>query len=182
MQPIELIAAAIRRERVKAGLSLSALAEQAELAKSTLSQLEAGKGNPSVETLWAIANALGVPFSFLFETASIQSELIRAAEGAAVISEEAKFTVQLMSQCPPAARRDLYRVHLVKGEVRNAEAHPAGTIEHVFVCMGQVSTGPVEEKEELLPGDYYRFPADKDHVYEALTDRAMILVIMESVR
>ena len=50
MNPTELIASAIGRERERAGLSLSALAAKAGLAKSTLSQLEAGKGNPSIET------------------------------------------------------------------------------------------------------------------------------------
>ncbi|HGN1752866.1 TPA: helix-turn-helix domain-containing protein, partial [Providencia stuartii] len=44
--PIELIAKALVRERQKSGLSLSELSRQAGIAKSTLSQLEAGNGNP----------------------------------------------------------------------------------------------------------------------------------------
>src|SRR5256885_15741486 len=63
--PIAVIAASIRRERERAGLSLSELAKRAGIAKSTLSQLESGLGNPSVETLWALGGALGVPFSRL---------------------------------------------------------------------------------------------------------------------
>ena len=39
------LAAAIRRERERVGLSLSELAKRAGVAKSTLSQLEAGTGN-----------------------------------------------------------------------------------------------------------------------------------------
>jgi len=70
MTPTAIIAAAIRRERELAQISLSALAAKAGLAKSTLSQLEGGKGNPNVETLWALATALGIPFSSLFEAAS----------------------------------------------------------------------------------------------------------------
>jgi DNA-binding XRE family transcriptional regulator len=61
------IAAALRRERDRAGLSLTELARRAGIAKSTLSQLESGVGNPSVETLWSIGVALGVPFSRLVE-------------------------------------------------------------------------------------------------------------------
>ena len=52
--PLGLIARSIRRERERVGLSLSELAKQAGIAKSTLSQLESGTGNPSVETLWAL--------------------------------------------------------------------------------------------------------------------------------
>src|ERR1700742_915250 len=65
--PLAIIAAAIRRERDRAGISLSELAKRAGLAKSTLSQLESGTGNPSVETLWALGGALGVPFNRLVD-------------------------------------------------------------------------------------------------------------------
>ncbi|GAA3746093.1 hypothetical protein GCM10022225_32290 [Plantactinospora mayteni] len=58
--PVPAIAAALRRERERTGISLAELARRAGIAKSTLSQLEAGNGNPSVETVWA----LGVPFTF----------------------------------------------------------------------------------------------------------------------
>ncbi len=57
--PLDWIAAALRRERTRAGLSLSELAKRAGIAKSTLSQLEGAGGNPGMETLWALAVALG---------------------------------------------------------------------------------------------------------------------------
>ena len=55
-QPIEIIAKGLTRERQRAGLSLE-VARRAGVAKSTLSQLEAGQGNPSIETLWALCVA-----------------------------------------------------------------------------------------------------------------------------
>src|SRR6266853_6574259 len=64
---ITLIAASIRRERDRAGRSLTELARRAGIAKSTLSQLESGAGNPSVETLWGLGTALGVPLSRLID-------------------------------------------------------------------------------------------------------------------
>ncbi len=76
--PLALIARSIRRERERVGLSLSELAKQAGIAKSTLSQLESGTGNPSVETLWALGVALGVPFSNLRDI-----YVIRAGPGGA---------------------------------------------------------------------------------------------------
>ena len=57
---VALIAASLRRERARAGLSLTEVARRAGIAKSTLSQLESGTGNPSVETLWALGVALDV--------------------------------------------------------------------------------------------------------------------------
>ncbi|GHE02974.1 DNA-binding protein [Defluviimonas sp. 20V17] len=181
-KPTTIIADAIRRERALAQMSLSALAARANLAKSTLSQLESGKGNPNVETLWAIATALGIPFSALFESASTHSQLIRVEEGVELTAGEAGLATVLLDKCPPDRRRDLYRVRLRPGSVREAEAHPRGTVEHAFVCNGRVRLGPAGGKAELGPGDYFRYDADIAHSYEALGGEALILVVMESGR
>lgn len=76
---IGLIAASIRRERERCGLSMAELARRAGIAKSTLSQLESGAGNPSVETLWALGVALNVPFSRLVDPPRPMVKVIRAA-------------------------------------------------------------------------------------------------------
>jgi len=83
--PLVTIAAALRRERERHGVSLTELARRAGIAKSTLSQLEAGSGNPSVETLWALGVALDVPFSRLVEPERPQVRVIRAGKGPAVV-------------------------------------------------------------------------------------------------
>src|SRR5580704_3630539 len=56
--PLELIAASLRGGRRRTGLSLTEVARRAGIAKATLSQLQSGTGNPSLETLWAICVAL----------------------------------------------------------------------------------------------------------------------------
>src|SRR5689334_6952555 len=75
--PLDVIAASLRRERARARMSLSEVAKQAGIAKSTLSQLESGSGNPSVETLWALSVTLDVPFSRLVEPAIPKVQVIR---------------------------------------------------------------------------------------------------------
>ena len=81
--PLEVIAASLRAERRRAGLSLAEVARRAGIAKSTLSQLESGSGNPSIETLWAISTALDVPFARLVEPQRPQVQLNRYGEGPA---------------------------------------------------------------------------------------------------
>ncbi|MGB1238560.1 MAG: helix-turn-helix domain-containing protein [Pseudomonadales bacterium] len=182
MKPRELVASAIARERERAGLSLSALAAKAEIAKSTLSQLEAGKGNPSIETLWAIASALQVPFSFLFESTASSRRLIRAGDGDLLSADSAEFCALLLDKCPPTNRRDLYRTSFARGSIRQAKAHPQGTIEHAFVCHGVVRLGPVDDCEELHPGDYFSYPGDVDHLYEAISETVTLMLVMDSPR
>lgn len=99
--PIGLLSAAIRRERERLNLSVTELAKRAGIAKSTLSQLEAGSGNPSPETLWALAMALDVPVSRLISQPSRQVQVIRAHEGTPALSEQGNYAATLLATCPP---------------------------------------------------------------------------------
>src|SRR6266511_4623092 len=113
--PLDVIAFSLRRERERAGLSLSEVAKRAGIAKSTLSQLESASGNPSVETLWALSVALDVPFSRLVDPPRPRIQIIRAGEGPAVFSERANYVATLLSSCPPNARRDVYLISAEPG-------------------------------------------------------------------
>jgi transcriptional regulator with XRE-family HTH domain len=177
--PLATIAAALRRERERVGLSLSELAKRAGLAKSTLSQLEAGAGNPSVETLWALGVALDVPFSRLVDPPVTQTRVVRAGSGPQIRSEQANFTGTLLSSCPPGARRDVYVITAEPTEVRTADPHLPGSIEHLIVISGRLRTGPVDQTVELDPGDYAMFQGDVTHCYEALAPGTAVALIME---
>ncbi|MGH3519542.1 MAG: helix-turn-helix domain-containing protein [Haloechinothrix sp.] len=179
--PLDVIAESLRRERSRAGLSLSEVAKRAGIAKSTLSQLESGTGNPSVETLWALGVALEVPFSRLVDPPAPQVRIVRAGEGPAVSSEQAHFIGTLLASCPPSARRDIYVITLEPGAPRKADPHNPGTVEHMTVAVGRVRTGPADNPIELDAGDYGAFPGDVPHLYEALEPGTWAVLVMEHV-
>jgi transcriptional regulator with XRE-family HTH domain len=56
----------VQRLRVEAGLSQSALAERMGVDRAYVSGLELGQRNPTVVTLWHIAEALGVKLKSFF--------------------------------------------------------------------------------------------------------------------
>jgi transcriptional regulator with XRE-family HTH domain len=56
----------LRVERERRGLTLRELARRLEVSPSLVSQIETGKTQPSVRTLYAIVNELGVSFDELF--------------------------------------------------------------------------------------------------------------------
>ncbi|HLU60535.1 MAG TPA: XRE family transcriptional regulator [Pseudonocardia sp.] len=179
--PLSVIAASLRRERERLGISLTELARRAGIAKSTLSQLEAGTGNPSVETLWALAVALEVPFSRLVDPPTAPVHVLRAGEGTAIASERAPFASTLLAACPPGVRRDLHVITAEPGPDREADSHIPGTVEHMVVTAGRWRAGPVGGEVELGVGDYARFPGDRPHTYAALTPGAAAVLVMEYV-
>jgi transcriptional regulator with XRE-family HTH domain len=177
--PLATIAAALRRERERAGISLAELARRARLAKSTLSQLEAGAGNPSVETLWSLGVALGVPLSRLVEPAAPTVRVVRAGEGPAIRSQHADFAGRLLAAGAPIGRHDLYTIELEPGQIRQAQPHNAGTVEHLVLASGRIRVGPQASPVELDPGDYVAFAGDEPHCYEALAPATWGVLMMQ---
>lgn len=177
--PIAIIADSLRRERQRAGLSLGELARRAGVAKSTLSQLETARGNPSVETLWALCVALDVPFSALVAPPAPKVRVVRAGEDDVVRSEQVDFAATLLASCPPHARRDIYVLSIEPGPARDADPHTPGTIEHLVVAGGRLRAGPADDPVELGPGDYATFPGDVPHVYRALRSTVHATLVME---
>lgn len=179
--PLQAIAAALQRERKRTGLSLAEVARRAGVAKSTLSQLEAGNGNPSVETLWALSTALDVPFAHLVQPPTPRVQVIRAGEGPGVFSERSDYLATLLATCPPHARRDIYLITAQPGEPRNADPHANGVVEHVVLSSGRALVGLTEDPVELMPGDYINYPGDLPHIFKALEPDCSAVLISEHI-
>ncbi|WP_432946527.1 helix-turn-helix domain-containing protein [Kribbella sp. CA-253562] len=178
--PLDVIASSLRRERARAGLSLSEVAKRAGVAKSTLSQLESGTGNPSVETLWALCVALEIQFGDLIDPPKPKVQVIRAHEGPAIYSEQADYSATLVASCPPNARRDIYRLTVSPGPGRKSEPHMPGTVEHVVLSTGRALIGLSSEPVELTPGDYIAYPGDLPHLFQALEPDTTAVLVSET--
>lgn len=182
MELRERIAHALRREREAAGISVSELARRAGVSKATVSQLEGGSGNPNVETLWALGDALGIPFADLVDRPATEPTLIRArdlGQAPRVPSSAAPYSATLLSACPPHARRDVYLIQAEPGEPRRSRPHHPGTTEHVVLVSGTALVGPADAAESLEPGDYLSYPGDAPHVFEALEPGTIAVLISE---
>jgi transcriptional regulator with XRE-family HTH domain len=179
--PLDVIAASLQRERRRAGMSLGELGRRAGVAKSTVSQLESGSGNPSIETLWAISTALDVPFSRLVAPPRGGVQLIRAGQGPGVPADSATYVATVLSACPPNARRDLYLITAEPGAARESEPHPFGVVEHVVIGHGRALVGPIDEPIELGPGDYLAYPGDERHTFRALEAHTFAVLLSEHV-
>ncbi|WP_419996188.1 helix-turn-helix domain-containing protein [Streptomyces boninensis] len=177
--PLDVIAASLRRERARTGLSLAEVARRAGIAKSTLSQLESGGGNPSVETLWALSTTLEIPFAQLLEPPRPHVQVIRAGEGPSFSSEHADYVATILAVSPPRTRRDLYHIAAEPGSARRSDPHNPGVVEHVILGSGRALVGPMDEPVELSPGDYVSYPGDAPHIFEALEPGTSAVLVSE---
>jgi transcriptional regulator with XRE-family HTH domain len=168
----------IRRLRVRAGMSLRELAASARVSTSTLSGIEAGSGNPGVETLVSIGGALGVPFSDLVMPHEPDVQVQRADEGPVVEAAGADFTSRLLLAERSRSVTEVYEATMEPGDVYRAEAHLPGVTESVIVVRGHMRVGPLDATVELGPGDRATFAADQVHTYEALAEGTRFVMVL----
>jgi transcriptional regulator with XRE-family HTH domain len=175
---IVVVAKNIRRLRTEQGRTLSELARASGIAKATLSALEAGKGNPTIETLSSLATALEVPFGDLLAGGEPEPvHVVHGGEGTTVpgTANDLRLIVRLPGN-PPI---ELYEARFPARSKRSAGAHGPGTREHVLVTQGSLRTGPVDRTVDLRAGDYAGFAGDEMHLYEAGPRGARALLIMQ---
>ena len=131
-----------------------------------------------METLWAIAAALCVPFARLVEEGSAALRVVRARDVSPMHSAEAPgWEGRLLSASHGRGTFDLYLLDLEAGTVRHADAHHAGVVEHLVVGSGSLRAGPQSGPVMLEEGDLVTFAADVPHVYEALGRTQCILLM-----
>jgi transcriptional regulator with XRE-family HTH domain len=175
---VRAVAGNVRTLRQQADLTLAELATAAGLGKSTLAQLESGRANPSVETLWAIAAALQVPFARIVEEERPSLRVVRARDVPAMHSAETPgWAGRLLAASQRRSTFDLYSLDLEAGSVRHAEPHHPGVVEHLVVVTGRLRAGPQTGPVDLDAGDLVTFSADVPHVYEALETAHAVLLM-----
>jgi transcriptional regulator with XRE-family HTH domain len=171
------VAANIRLLRHQAGLTLAELASRAGVGKSTLAQLESGRANPSVETLWAVAAALEVPFARLVDEQRPALRVVRAADVPVVRSAETPgWAGRSLAFNSRRGTFEIYALDLEPGTTRHAESHQTGVVEYVLVVTGRMRAGPQSDPVEVSAGDLLTFAGDVPHLYEALEATHCLLV------
>jgi transcriptional regulator with XRE-family HTH domain len=166
----EVIAANLRRLRTTRRMSLAALATRADVAKATLANLEQGRGNPTIETLWSLALGLGVAFSDLLEdrreTATV---VVRSQQGARVLGSTpgGQLDLRLLDRIESGGLVEVFDLFLPAGTEHLGSPHGSGVVERVFAHTGTITVGPVSDPLTLGPGDYARYSGDSPHVYRS---------------
>jgi transcriptional regulator with XRE-family HTH domain len=173
---VKVVGSNLRRLRTGQHLSLSDLARSSGVAKATLSALEGGRGNPTLETLSALAAALEIPMGDLITAADpLPVTVVRNDEGTDIPGTVND--LRLIARFTPGGTVEVYEAQWPKRSTRNAGGHGPGTREHVFVTRGGLKVGPLGREVGLAGGDYATFAADEPHLYEARAGtRALLLM------
>jgi len=174
----QTLAANLRRLRIARHLSMSELARATTMSKATLSSIENGRANPTIETLAALSGALRIQLAELLE--ELPPGDVRVVRASASRFEPRDgIPSRSLEEIASAASIEIAEISLGARERREVQSKPKGTRAHVYVLAGTLLAGPVERVSELGSGDYASFPADVPHVYEAQRQSSRALVLSQ---
>lgn len=180
----QLVARNVQRFRRERAMSLGELARRSGLSKQTLSKIEQGVGNPTVETLALLGGALELPARRLFTEWGTPVYVQRHDEGRWVPRHE--WSERLLDEIYGSGyvRTLLLRLERNSQEPETIGPHQPGTLHHLYLITGKLRTGPVNEPVDLVAGDFVRFPGDVAHRYVCMSDRvtAHIVTTLPQVR
>ena len=159
----------VRRLRLERGLSVVDLAARSGIARATLTQLESGRGNPTIETIAALAVALGADADRLLRYDPAPAVLVvRDGEG----SRTSGIATLIDRHPHDSGRTEVFDLTLAAGARERSTSHGPGSAEIVLVRSGRLRVGPINATVELAAGDYAAFSADCLHEYAATRDAA----------
>jgi transcriptional regulator with XRE-family HTH domain len=169
----------LRRLRGERGLSLEKLSRVSGVSRAMLGQVELGQSAPTINVLWKISSALGVPFSALISSrASGGIHVLRAEAAKRLTSHDGSFASRALFPFDEPRRVEFYQLTLAPGGVERAEAHNPGTTENLVVAEGEVEIEVAGRKEVLGPGDAIVFEADLPHVYRSRSTRESVMYLV----
>lgn len=170
------IGSQLRLRRTQRGLSAAELARQAGISKATLSGLEAGRANPTVETLDAVAIALHIPLTDLLTHGGDSGPVLLRGTS----MPNAGPARELLRRIGGGHSVELWRLRLPPNTRVDGVPHSPLSTEYLLVNAGPVTAGPTDDPATLQAGDLLVFAGDQRHHYRSTTDPAEITMLITS--
>jgi transcriptional regulator with XRE-family HTH domain len=181
----ERLAQAIKHRREQLGLTLRALASTSGVSSSMISDIERGAKSPTISTLSALAQALGVTMSALVDSATPPNRrihVVRASERPAIIDPTSGARRNSFGPVLAGSKVEFLRYgvapHTMAGPFA---AHASGTIEHMHLAAGSIRALFGTDAVMLETGDSCTCLADAPHCFDNREGdvEALIYIVVE---
>jgi transcriptional regulator with XRE-family HTH domain len=160
------LAANVLALRQRRGFTQATLARLAGLPRSTLTYIESGAGNPSLQNLTRLSLALSVSLEELLSAPRGLYQLVKAAD---VTSRPRgkDSSVQVFELLPdPIPGMHIDRMEFAPGGRMAGTPHIQGTKEYMTCLQGEVTVRTGRQVFRVEKGDVLAFPGDQPHAYE----------------
>lgn len=163
-------------------ITLEALAARTGMEARALGRIVDGDGQPTVDLLWKIANALDVrPGSLVAYGYTPEFALSRAGHEPRLVSRDGGCVSRALSPFRCRNPFEFYGIEMEAGIRQRFEAHPPGTLETLTVHRGVIEIEIGREPPRLIhAGDWIQFQADVPYSYRNVGDDPASLYLVIS--
>ncbi len=148
-------------------LSIGELALRAGIGKATLSEIESGKRNATIGTLFALTNALGVPLG-----APLQDVPSPVLSGESI---RAQLAARLED---PEGTTELYRIAMRAGAPPHQAASAPALHKTAIVFSGALLVTRAQAEHEVSAGHTAQWSAESPETYRAIGDHDLAAALL----
>ncbi|MBV9217862.1 MAG: helix-turn-helix transcriptional regulator [Methylobacteriaceae bacterium] len=163
----------VQRLRKAYSLSLSELSVQSGVAKSIISQIERNETNPTLATIWRLAQALDVSIDRVLQTSEDEPfvEKSSRADTPILVSDDGKCRLAITGWIKTVEWLQWYDFHADPGGVLESDPHQRGSIECLSLIDGELEVEVAGVRDHAKTGETLRYRCDRAHVIRNISDR-----------
>jgi transcriptional regulator with XRE-family HTH domain len=175
----------IQRLRKAYNMSLGELSEHSGVAKSIISQIERSETNPTIGTVYRLSRALDTTIDEVLKHDSDPNFVeFQTRSGIPILeSQDGLCRLAIAGPLNLVDQVQWYDFQARPGGVLESDPHPPGTIEHLYLLLGELEVTCDGETRPLKTGESIRFRGDRPHrLFNPGTDYAhatMMLVLRQ---
>lgn len=161
-----LVGRNIQKIRKEQQLTLDVLSAKSGVSKAMLSQIESEKVNPTVATVWKIAQGLAVDINTLFKAPGEpvrKFSVTRSNTITTLETDEEGVHIKVLSPLSMVEDLEIYLVSFNPGAVLVSDPHFPKTEEFLTVLEGKITVQAGENSADLDKGDFIRYHCDIEH-------------------
>lgn len=172
----KVIAINLHELRTERNLTLGQLSKMSGISKAMLSDIEKGGSNPTINTIWKIANGLNVPYTRLMEGIEKEATVIRKSEPAVQTGETGHYRICCYFTNTPVRNFELFYVELDAHSSNSTIGHSEKAQEYIYIIQGELLLQTETGDYTLSRGDALMFDSSIGHTY--INEKDTLLTFM----
>jgi len=172
----------IQKFRTAQSLTLNVLSERSGVSKAMLSQIEADKVNPTIATIWKIAQGLGIAIQDILEGTNEprrKFQLNKYENITVLDTDEEGILIHVLSPLSMVGDLEMYMLTFQPGKILQSEAHFPESEEFLTLISGTLRVCAGSRKTVMQKGDFLTYHCDIEHSIENIgEDPAVVHMVV----
>jgi len=151
-------------------LSLDQLSELTDVSKSMLRQIETGQSNPTIATIWKVANGLKVSFTTLLTPPQSEAKIKTFTSSPPLTAGGKHYRIHPMVPFDPQQSFEIYYLEFDPGPTFDGQPHGDNVYEYIFVLQGTLRVHVDGEDYNISANEFFKFRTRGPHQYTSVGD------------